>query len=183
MAAAAATLPSLMDHGMPPSGGRDRSVTIHIEQASSAEQIAAVRELFLEYQAAVGVDLSFQGFAEEIASLPGCYAPPGGRLLLARDASRYAGCVALRPIDAARCEMKRLYVRPGLAGRGLGRTLVAAILGEAKAIGYEVMVLDTLPQMTAAQHLYESLGFRDTAPYRFNPVAGARFLALELRRG
>ena len=154
-----------------------------IEQASAPEQIAAARELFLEYQAALGIDLSFQGFAEEVASLPGCYAPPGGRLLLARAEDRWAGCVALRSIDAARCEMKRLYVRPGHAGRGIGRTLVLALLDEAKSIGYRVMVLDTLPQMKAAQHLYESLGFRDTAPYRFNPVPGTRFLEREIGRG
>ena len=144
--------------------------------ATTPEQIATAAALFREYASSLGVDLSFQNFEEELASLPGDYAPPRGRLLLAGD-----GCVALRPIDDEICEMKRLYVRPDARGTGLGRALVEHVIAEARAIGYRAMRLDTLPSMTTAAAMYRALGFREIEPYRFNPVAGTRFFELDLR--
>jgi ribosomal protein S18 acetylase RimI-like enzyme len=152
-----------------------------VTEATGEPAVAVVRDLFREYEAWLGVDLCFQGFAAELAGLPGDYAPPSGRLLLASaGADRAAGCVALRALDAERCEMKRLYVRPAHQGSGLGRTLVTTLIEEARGVGYRAMLLDTLPQMRAAQHLYESLGFRDVEPYRYNPYPGTRFLQLDL---
>jgi putative acetyltransferase len=151
-----------------------------IADASGPTDVEAARELFREYQAALGVDLSFQGFASELESLPGAYAPPRGRLLLARDGGRIAGCVALRPVTDDTCEMKRLYVRAESRASGVGRLLVERAISEARAIGYSRMVLDTLPTMAGAQRLYERLGFRDVQPYRHNPIEGTRFLGLDL---
>ena len=150
-----------------------------IEVATPAA-VAVCRELFEEYQRSLGVSLCFQGFERELASLPGDYAPPRGRLYLALCGGKPAGCVALRPLFHRDAEMKRLYVRPAHRGSGLGRILARRIIEDARAIGYEVLKLDTLPQMKAAQRLYEDLGFRDTAPYNDNPVSGVRFLALDL---
>jgi putative acetyltransferase len=154
--------------------------TIEVGVATSAEQIAQARALFLEYQASLDVDLCFQGFAEELAGLPGSYAPPSGRLLLCTVDQVPHGCVALRAITAEDCEMKRLYVRPGQRGLGLGRRLVARVLDEARAIGYRRIYLDTLPSMARAAAMYEALGFKDVPPYRHNPVAGTRYMALPL---
>jgi ribosomal protein S18 acetylase RimI-like enzyme len=161
-----------------------------IRQAVSAEDFAAARRLFEEYQAWLGVELCFQGFAAELDSLAVMYGPPRGRLLLAEGASMngvrrdpFAGCIGLRPFDADRCEMKRLFVRADQQGSGLGRRLIETLLQEAKAIGYRRMLLDTLPQMQAAQHLYASFGFRDVEPYYRNPIPGARYLSLELAEG
>ena len=151
-----------------------------LREAASPEEIAACRELFTEYQRALGVSLCFQGFDAELAGLPGDYAPPKGRLFLAVAAGRPAGCVALRPLFHRDAEMKRLYVRTAHRGGGLGRLLATRTIEAARALGYETLKLDTLPQMKAAQKLYESLGFRDTAPYNDNPVRGVRFLALDL---
>ena len=137
-----------------------------------------VTALFREYAASLGVDLGFQKFEEELASMPGDYAPPRGRLLLAYEGSAAIGCVALRPIDHAICEMKRLYVRA--RGRGIGRQLAERVIAEARTIGYRFMRLDTLPSMTAAAALYASLGFREIPAYRFNPVEGTRYFELEL---
>lgn len=151
-------------------------------EAAGPETIEACRELFLEYQRGLGVSLCFQGFDRELAGLPGDYAAPRGRLYLALAGGRPAGCVALRPLFHRDAEMKRLYVRPPHRGSGLGRILARRIVEDARALGYDNLKLDTLPQMKAAQRLYEDLGFTDTAPYNDNPVAGVRFMALDLSR-
>ncbi|MDC0667143.1 GNAT family N-acetyltransferase [Nannocystis radixulma] len=153
-----------------------------ISPASGPPDITAVAQLFAAYAASLGVDLGYQDFETELASLPGKYAPPSGALLLARDATRMpVGCVALRPLaDAGACEMKRLYVAPEGRGLGLGKALLAAIIGEARRIGYREIRLDALPTMTAAQALYRAHGFEPMAPYYDTPVAGTAFLQLRL---
>ena len=153
---------------------------LEIAPLAADADMAAVRDLFREYQRELGVDLGFQGFDAELAGLPGAYAPPRGRLLLARRADAVAGCVGLRPLSGDTCEMKRLYVRPDFRAARLGVLLAERLIGEARALGYRRMCLDTLPSMARAQRLYESLGFRDIAPYRHNPIGGTRYLALEL---
>jgi putative acetyltransferase len=165
----------------PPADGRfvPGSVPL-IADARSAADIAAVRVLVAEYQVALGVDLEFQGFSAELAGLPGAYAPPRGALLLATLDGAAVGCVAVRPIDDAHCEMKRLYVRPAGRGFGLGRALAERAIARARAAGYHRMLLDTLPTMGDAQALYGRLGFVDVPPYRDNPIAGTRFLSLDL---
>lgn len=153
-----------------------------ITQARSADEIEIVRQLMREYQHKLGVDLSFQGFEAELDALPGSYAPPSGRLLLAVHEQTPVGCVALQRISASHAEMKRLYVPPSARGLGVGRKLVAQVLAEAQAIGYSEVVLDTLPNMTEAQRLYQQFGFRDIEPYRPNPIAGTRYLGKALLR-
>jgi putative acetyltransferase len=159
--------------------------TLIIRSAESAADIVEIRGLLREYESETGTDLCFQNFEEELAGLPGSYAPPSGRLLIAMalsggSESRPAGCIALRPLDEGICEMKRLFVRADFRGSGLGRRLALAIIGEARAIGYRKMRLDTLPQQAGAHRLYASLGFHEIGAYRPNPIAGSRFLELDL---
>ena len=153
---------------------------IEIRPAAFPIELPAVLSLFREYAQGLGIDLGFQDFEGELDSLPGRYAPPAGRLLLAWDGAKPVGCVALRPIDAATCEMKRLYVQPAARGRQLGRRLAERICREARVAGYRRMCLDTLSAMAPAIRLYTALGFERTEPYVFNPVEGALFLALNL---
>ncbi len=146
---------------------------LHIHPAVDA---AIARELFRQYADSLGVDLSFQNFEREIATLPGDYDP----ILVAHWNSEPAGCVALRAMEPPICEMKRLYVRPQFRGHRIGRTLAERIIAEAQARGFERMRLDTLPTMRQAIPLYAALGFREITPYRFNPIAGTKFMELAL---
>ena len=154
-----------------------------IRAARFPAELADVRALFEEYADGLGIDLSFQNFADELATLPGSYAPPAGRLLLAEHGGRLAGCVALRPVSETDGEVKRLYVRPGYRGLGLGRQLAQCAIAEARAAGYARLVLDTLPSMAEALGLYQRLGFVEIEPYCDHPHPGARHLALDLRGG
>lgn len=153
-----------------------KAAALRIEQASTPVQIESTRALFREYQAFLGVDLCFQSFDAELAGLPGDYAPPSGRLLLAYWEGNLSGCVGLRRLEDGVCEMKRLFVRPAFHGKAIGWELAQAIVREAQAAGYQRMRLDTLPSMQKAQAMYGTLGFRDIAPYCANPIAGARYL-------
>jgi len=150
-------------------------------QAESPTQIAQARELFLEYAHSLGFSLCFQNFDKELAGLPGDYAPPEGRLLLVECEGQLAGCVALHSLEPGICEMKRLYLRPQFRRKGLGRALADRIIAEARRIGYQRMRLDTVePIMKDAVAMYRKLGFREIAPYRANPIAGAMYMELEL---
>ncbi len=155
-------------------------MSLDIIRATSVDQIATARILFKEYEASLGIELTFQGFAREVAELPGAYAPPAGRLFLATAGAEIAGCVALRPLGDGICEMKRLYVRPSARGARLGRRLAETVIREGRAIGYTRMRLDTLPSMKEAFALYQTLGFREIAPYCENPIVGTRFMQLDL---
>jgi len=143
-------------------------------------ELDLVRELFREYQQSIGTDLCFQNFESELATLPGAYAPPRGRLYLGMSSGEGACCAGLRPCDEAAAEMKRLYVRPQHRGLGYGLALANTLIADARSLGYRRLVLDTLPAMKAAQAMYEALGFRDIEPYTFNPIAGTRYMGLDL---
>jgi ribosomal protein S18 acetylase RimI-like enzyme len=156
-----------------------RAVIIEVE---SADELIEARTLLQEYAESLDSDPCLQDFAEELATLPGRYARPEGRLLLAMVGDNVAGCAALRSLDVETGEMKRVYVRPAFRGLGLGRKLAESILQQSRAAGYRRIRLDTLPSMVGARQLYRVLGFREIAPYGDNPVAGAVFLELELDR-
>ena len=153
---------------------------MQIRQASTKRDIEAACSLFHEYAAWIRIDLRFQGFPEELVGLPGLYAPPDGRLLIAWLNDEAAGCVALRPVSETICEMKRLYVRVAFHGRGLGRGLTERLIPEATTAGYSTRVLDTLPFMQQAIKLYEALGFRPCSPYYDTPIDGTMFMELQL---
>jgi GNAT superfamily N-acetyltransferase len=154
---------------------------MRIVEAASEDQFEIAATLFAEYARELGVDLSFQDFDTELATLPGPYAPPSGRLLLGYERTDPAGCVALRALEPGVCEMKRLYVRPAHRGTGLGRALAEAVIASASEFGYERMRLDTLPMLDRAQRLYRTLGFVEIEPYTVNPLPGVVFLELRLR--
>lgn len=157
---------------------------IEIRLAESPADIAAIRDLFADYQSDIGIDLCFQGFAEELDALPGDYAAPSGALLLATVDGLPAGCCALRPLlntdHLNACEMKRLFVRRAFRGFGLGRLLVERIMTLGQLAGYTTILLDTLSDMEAARALYHEAGFVEVAPYYHNPIAGAHYLKAEL---
>lgn len=158
-----------------------RNSAISTTQAESDAQIAAIRRLFLDYAQSLGFSLCFQSFDHELASLPGDYAPPDGRLLLAASNGDPAGCVALRKLGSEICEIKRLFVRPQYRGQGLGRELAEKIIAEARQLKYKKLRLDTVePLMKTAVAMYRQLGFREIPPYRQNPIAGALYMELEL---
>ncbi|MBW1697659.1 MAG: GNAT family N-acetyltransferase [Deltaproteobacteria bacterium] len=139
-----------------------------------------IKRLFLEYAGSLEFDLHFQNFEAELRTLPGDYAPPAGCMVLAMDGDEAVGCVALRPLTQAVCEMKRLYVQPGSRGKGIGRMLADAVVCKAAGLGYTCMKLDTVSSMTEAKALYESMGFKQIEAYRHNPVAGAVYFELDL---
>lgn len=155
-------------------------VMLKIVEAHTEEHLETLRKLFREYADSLGFDISFQNFEKELAELPGDYAPPAGRLYLAIEGKRSAGCIALRKLSVDDCEMKRFYVCPLFRGKGVGKRLAAALIGEARQIGYKRMLLDTVPSMKRAIVLYRALGFKPIPPYRHNPIAGASFMELVL---
>ncbi len=151
-----------------------------IKQAETSSELEAVRILFRQYETFLNIDLRFQHFEEEFASLPGKYAPPAGALLVAFAGDKPVGCAALRRLDARTCEMKRLFVSPEARRAGLGRRLAQQIIDQAREIGYTVMRLDTLDRLAEAMRLYATLGFRRTVPYYDNPLPGVVYWALDL---
>lgn len=153
---------------------------IRVINAEDSELVAKAKELIREYALSLGLDLSFQDFEQEMATFPKQYSLPGGHLLVAQYENEIVGCVGLRNIGDNICEIKRMYVQPSYRDKGLGRELAEAVISEARGMGYTCMRLDTIPSMESAIHLYISLGFRDIAPYRLNPIDGARYLELRL---
>ncbi len=152
-----------------------------ISQAKSSAEIAQARELFLEYAHSLGFSLCFQSFDKELSGLPGDYAPPHGRLLLAQYGGELAGCVALHGLDSGACEMKRLYLRPRFRGKGLGVALVEQVISEARQIGYGSIRLDTVESMMReAVEMYRRFGFHEIPAYRANPIEGALHMQLDL---
>jgi len=156
---------------------------MRVTAATTEDDFAAARALIEEYAASLEIDLGFQGFDEEIAHFPRGYSPPDGAVFVAWEGDEPAGVVALRRYRGSVCEMKRLYVRPAHRGNGLGRKLSEEVIAAARRLGYTTMRLDTLPTMDAAIGLYRALGFRDIPAYRFNPVADAHYMELELAPG
>jgi len=160
------------------------SETLQIQAFSETTELAVVRALFAEYARSLNIDLCFQNFEAELASLPGDYAPPRGALMLAWAGNELVGCCAMRPLDAVdypnACEMKRLYVRPALRGDGVGRRLAEAVMEAAQQAGYATMLLDTLSEMETARAMYQDLGFTEVPPYYFNPIEGAHYLMARL---
>jgi len=170
--------------GRSPAGSGSLSSSLErlkINLVESSAQIEAIRELFLEYGRSLSFSLCFQSFGKELAELPGDYAPPGGRLLLASHGDVPVGCVALHKLEAGICEMKRLYVRPQFRGRGLGKVLAERVIAEARQMGYKQLRLDTVEsEMRTAVAMYRNLGFREIKPYRANPIESALYMELEL---
>jgi|ERR1700690_563044 putative acetyltransferase len=159
----------------------DNDTRIELIQATLPEHLEAVRSLFLEYGSSLGFSLCFQSFDDELRNLPGAYGPPSGRLLLARHAGHAAGCIALRPLQAGTCEMKRLYVRPCNRGLGLGRMLAERLIAEARVLGYERMRLDTVESaMKDAVALYRRMGFKEIPPYSTIPIESGLWMELLL---
>jgi GNAT superfamily N-acetyltransferase len=151
-----------------------------IVRVETREQLVQAKELFKEYATSLGFDLAFQNFDKEFAELPGDYASPEGRLLLALKDNEIVGCVGLRKYTPGICEMKRMYIREKFRGKGIGRKLAVKVIEEAKKIGYKEMRLDTVPWMKEAIALYTSLGFIEIEPYRFNPKPGSRYFSLKI---
>lgn len=160
------------------------AAVISLRPAQFPEDLQTVRDLFLDYQAGLGIDLSFQGFEAELIELPGAYSAPAGSLLLAFVDDEPAGCCAMRPLyntdHLNACEMKRLFVRPAFRGFGLGRLLVDRVLSDGQLAGYTTMLLDTLSDMETARALYQEAGFVEVAPYYHNPIPGAHYLKVDL---
>lgn len=157
------------------------SPAFHLVPVLEGPHLDSIRTLFQEYARSMGIDLTYQEFAQELSALPGKYAPPGGRLLLLLHGADPAGCIALRPLEETVCEMKRLYVRPAFRSQGAGALLVETLKKEAAAMGYRRMRLDTLKRLVAAEKLYRSLGFKDIPPYIHNPMKDAVYLECPLR--
>jgi ribosomal protein S18 acetylase RimI-like enzyme len=153
---------------------------IRIVEAQTQDHFQKARELFLQYADSLDFDLEFQGFSQELATLPGEYAPPQGCILLAEEDGDLTGCVALRPLEDDICEMKRLFVRSGYRGRGIGRMLACSVIDKARELGYRKMRLDTVESMKEARALYYSLEFKNIEAYRFNPIDDASYLELKL---
>ena len=162
----------------------DDTTRIELVRLDAETPLAVVRDLLREYAASLAIDLCFQNFEAELATLPGEYAAPAGQLMLAYVDGALAGCGGMRALPDAdhanACEMKRLYVRPAFRRFGLGRALAEALLDEARRAGYSVMLLDTLDEMESARELYATLGFVEVAPYYFNPIPGAHYLKAAL---
>lgn len=155
---------------------------VQIREATTTSLISSARELIREYSASLGIDLSFQNFEREMAEFPAHYSRPDGRVLVAVEGGEAVGVVGLRRLSSETCELKRMYVRPELRGRGIGRMLAKRALKEARAIGYVRMRLDTLSRLKQAVSLYDSLGFEEIAPYRVNPNKGVIYMELDLGR-
>lgn len=163
---------------------RNATVQVHLFEPRSQQELVVTQAVFREYAIELGIDLCFQNFENELTSLPGDYAAPRGALWLAKVGEEVAGCCGLRPLDTSdysnACEMKRLFVRPGFRGLGLGRLLAEAVMDSARLAGYDCILLDTLDDMESARALYAEIGFHEVPPYYHNPIAGAHYLKANL---